>query len=40
VTIALLLSIVLAPVTALLAAVGTGIWMLVHEREQPAAEPT
>ena len=38
--IALLLSIVLAPVTGLVALGGVGIWMLMRNGRQPAAEPS
>lgn len=37
--IALLLSIVLAPVTGILALVGVGVWMLIRNDPQPAAQP-
>lgn len=37
-TIALLLSIALTPVTGLVALLGVGVWMLFHERRQPATQ--
>jgi hypothetical protein len=36
--IALLLSIVIAPVTGILALVGVGVWMLIQGNRQPAAQ--
>jgi hypothetical protein len=38
--IAVLLSIVLAPVTALVALGATGVWMLIQHGRQPAAQPS
>jgi hypothetical protein len=38
--IALLLSIVLAPVTGLAALIGVGVWMLIREDPQRAAQPS
>jgi hypothetical protein len=38
--IALLLSIVLAPVTGLVALIGVGAWMLIKKDRQPTAQPS
>ena len=38
--IALLLGIVLAPVTGIVALVGVGVWMLIQKRRQSAAQPS
>lgn len=38
VAIALLLGIVLVPVTAIVALVGVGVWMLIRKDRQPAAQ--
>jgi hypothetical protein len=37
---ALLLSIVLAPVTGSVALVGVGVWMLIQKSRQPAPQPS